>query len=546
MKSRRLCVVLALAIGCNGAEIGQEQLPVISDGSHTGRVGFYFLPPIVADPNATGTFDPSFAPHVEIRDMTANTTVTAYEAAAITVDPIAEHYAVNWDTKSPELDPTHTYRIAVMLYKAVIGFADVDVVGSGSELKNVVTNEYIPLLDGRTLPIKFRLERGVIDDLTPKVTISLAPFVNGLTAGAGAASFATTGSFSNVSFSCIMNGAEVPCVAGSPLAWSQLPDGSTLDIRITATANETGITGPTAIATATVDAVAPIIFTIAFSPSLGDTIGPLAMMVFTSSDTPTTATFTCRVGYAEFPCVPGVEFAVAQPDGTLGLVIAAVDQVGNVNQVIQLLNVDAQGPVFNPSRTFVPTSSTCPASNASTEIRFGASDPSRPVIYKCSLDGDPMRICSEVAAEEGAFRWTDLAHGAHTLVVLAYDFFQNQSMEGLVVDFSVDRLPPSIAIDVDAITAASGSVLVSLAEQDTAWFGFEGHLPMLLTNCTVSGSDQTSRTCDCTEVSSDGFGRSWQCLFSDLPPGPATVRITAEDSCGPVNSASGEQSWLVQ
>ena len=35
-------------------------------------------------------------------------------------------------------------------------------VNSGKDLKNVDTNEYIALKDGRTLPIKFRIEEGAI------------------------------------------------------------------------------------------------------------------------------------------------------------------------------------------------------------------------------------------------------------------------------------------------------------------------------------------------------------------------------------------------
>ncbi len=44
-----------------------------------------------------------------------------------------------------------------------LGHADVDVVASGGELKNVDTDGFIPLLDDRTLPIKFRIEEGVLD-----------------------------------------------------------------------------------------------------------------------------------------------------------------------------------------------------------------------------------------------------------------------------------------------------------------------------------------------------------------------------------------------
>jgi hypothetical protein len=38
----------------------------------------------------------------------------------------------------------------------------VDVVGSGKDLKKVDTQEFIALLDGRTLPIKFRIETGIV------------------------------------------------------------------------------------------------------------------------------------------------------------------------------------------------------------------------------------------------------------------------------------------------------------------------------------------------------------------------------------------------
>ena len=35
-------------------------------------------------------------------------------------------------------------------------------VGSARELKSVLTDDFIPLLDGRTLPIKFRIEEGAL------------------------------------------------------------------------------------------------------------------------------------------------------------------------------------------------------------------------------------------------------------------------------------------------------------------------------------------------------------------------------------------------
>ncbi len=38
----------------------------ISDGAHQGNQNFFFLPPMVFNPNPTGTFDASLSPEVEI------------------------------------------------------------------------------------------------------------------------------------------------------------------------------------------------------------------------------------------------------------------------------------------------------------------------------------------------------------------------------------------------------------------------------------------------------------------------------------------------
>lgn len=67
------------------------------------------------------------------------------------------------------------YRIRVSLREMELGYVDVDVLSSGSELRNVDTGEFVPLLDGRTLSIKFRLEYGI----TLPVTFEAAHGANG-------------------------------------------------------------------------------------------------------------------------------------------------------------------------------------------------------------------------------------------------------------------------------------------------------------------------------------------------------------------------------
>jgi hypothetical protein len=136
----------------------------ISDAAHAGAVpGFYFLPPMVDNPSFGGTFDASLQPRVEICELSG--TVCGASVATFTfgtgssgVRVGGDHYIVNWHTGDYDLDPTRSYRISVFQDAFRLGYADVDVVGGGSELKNVDTGQFIALLDGRTLPIKFRVE----------------------------------------------------------------------------------------------------------------------------------------------------------------------------------------------------------------------------------------------------------------------------------------------------------------------------------------------------------------------------------------------------
>jgi len=149
----------------NSDEIRPQQL--ISDAAHLGKPHFYFLPPMVGNPATSGVFDPTLAPRVEVCVLAG----TACAGVLTTFSPgtgsesvrLSDgHYIVNWHTDRFDLTPEETYRIRVLVQDVELGFADVDLVSSGRELRNVNTNEYIPLLDGRTLPIKFRVEEGFL------------------------------------------------------------------------------------------------------------------------------------------------------------------------------------------------------------------------------------------------------------------------------------------------------------------------------------------------------------------------------------------------
>lgn len=177
MRSLKSAAAAALFMGlaaCTGdstsplAPEGQP-LATISDAAHAGAVpGFYFLPPMVSNPAYSGTFDGGLQPRVEICELAAGacvTTIAQYTTTSgtggQTVQVGTSSYQVNWHTNQFNLDPAKHYRISVYVGTFQLGFADVDVVSSGKELKNVDTEEYIPLQDDRTLPIKFRIETGI-------------------------------------------------------------------------------------------------------------------------------------------------------------------------------------------------------------------------------------------------------------------------------------------------------------------------------------------------------------------------------------------------
>ncbi len=192
-RPRVLVVAAALGVAlCVAACTDQPTAPAdlsmpsadLVDGAHgtNGNAHFYFLKPLVTPPASfPGTFDPTQAPTVEICQWDADATTPACVGAnvaefstttgsgseIIRIDPDVEQYIVDWHTDESNLDATKVYRIRVLIGPYELGHADLDPVTSGRELKNVNTGEYIALKDGRTLPIKFRIEQGAIPDVQP-------------------------------------------------------------------------------------------------------------------------------------------------------------------------------------------------------------------------------------------------------------------------------------------------------------------------------------------------------------------------------------------
>jgi Tol biopolymer transport system component len=158
-----------------GAQGSGAPALAISDAAHGGNPHFFFLPSLVPDPSPTGTFDPAVAPTVVICGLNGTacgstiatyTTTTGPGGEVVKLQAAQEQYLVNWKTDAFALSDAVNYRIQVLVGKVLLGFADIDIAKHASQFKNLNTGELIGLVDGSTLPIKFRIETGIVGSVT--------------------------------------------------------------------------------------------------------------------------------------------------------------------------------------------------------------------------------------------------------------------------------------------------------------------------------------------------------------------------------------------
>lgn len=194
--------VLSLLSACNDQptplEPKESSQPASSpsfsiwDGMNNGFDHFYFLPPMVGTPSYGGTFDALATPIAEVCMLDGSDCAAVQPAGfpvrftmesgpgSETIRVGDEHYIVNWHTDQFDLTSGSGYRVSVFLDGCLLGYADVDVVNGGKDLKSVDTGEYIGLVDGRTLPIKFRIEEGVGSTLGVGPEGGVLNFCNGV------------------------------------------------------------------------------------------------------------------------------------------------------------------------------------------------------------------------------------------------------------------------------------------------------------------------------------------------------------------------------
>lgn len=152
---------------------------IISDGTRSGgNPNFFFLPPLLPDPSAdadfsAGEFNGGWRPIVELCEVDANNLdagclgapIRTYGDAAVAVSVADEHYKVDIDTRETWAVGGKTYRATVKVVGkrvVVLGFVDVTLAEDKGSARNArsTTTDAVALQDGRTLPLRFRIENG--------------------------------------------------------------------------------------------------------------------------------------------------------------------------------------------------------------------------------------------------------------------------------------------------------------------------------------------------------------------------------------------------
>jgi hypothetical protein len=194
---KRLVPVLAAAVvfaACQDSNITtppDSAVPsgAISDGAHGGNLHFFFLPPIVDEPDPEGEFNPGLGPVVQICELTMEpgpSDPSDDVCGTIVFEERAEKgssdYHVNWKTgESNNVFANELYRIRVLLGLRELGYRDMDPVDSPNEIpSNPASEPFYAFLNGNNQPIKFIIEKGALCDpsvpleLCGEVTVDLA------------------------------------------------------------------------------------------------------------------------------------------------------------------------------------------------------------------------------------------------------------------------------------------------------------------------------------------------------------------------------------
>lgn len=180
-----LFFVLLLALACSEAPVSPDRpaprpSTSIVDGTDAAPESehFFFLPPVVpTEPEASDANDPDFLPHlvIEICEWTGSACVTPLVARLtaelppgrggidVETDEDPGHFVATWHARRRVVEPSTVYRVQVLAGTIELGHADVVIVEDAAEADGYDRSEFVPVVEGGTLPIRFRVVQDRIE-----------------------------------------------------------------------------------------------------------------------------------------------------------------------------------------------------------------------------------------------------------------------------------------------------------------------------------------------------------------------------------------------
>ena len=168
-------VVVAALAACDqpvatAPTIGAKVSAAIADAARGSATDFYWrVPTVAANPATVGSFDASALAQLAVEICQLNSGQTActgsltarYTSSGktkIQLDAGAQEYWVDWKT-SNSISTSAFYRVRVFRNGIEVGLTDVDVVTNSSGLASVDRSNYVGVVRGGSLTIRFRVEQ---------------------------------------------------------------------------------------------------------------------------------------------------------------------------------------------------------------------------------------------------------------------------------------------------------------------------------------------------------------------------------------------------
>lgn len=235
----------------------------------------------------------------------------------------------------------------------------------------------------------------------------------------------------NVSFDCSLDGgAYAACKSGD--TFGPIADGAH-SFAVRAHDRAGNVDSAPAIFAWNVDTSTPD--TQLLSGPVGAQPGTTAQFTFVSGDAGSGATFECKIDAAAFAACSSPFDATALAEGVHTFSVRVRDAVGNYDPTpaTRTWTVD-----LTPPDTQITAGPQGMVTTASASLTFTSNEMG--VTYTCSVDGAPPTPCTSPAT------LMSLAQGGHTFSVAATDAAGHTDASPAVRMWSVDTVPPDVAI----------------------------------------------------------------------------------------------------